>query len=185
MLLSIANLYRLHFVGTNTIQISIIINYLAEGWNKEACCRNCRLKGLVAEVAVSSWVICGASCAARTKKWSKYMISDMLTMAISLLSFLLFVSTTNNLHPTHQSNSSLSISLTMAKSNDDWETVPAQRRGKKRQNDIIDLSSPEKKQGSMGRTASSPFVLILVGLPGSGKSFFATRLEKADPRFGK
>ena len=28
MLLSIANLYRLHFVGTNTIQISIIINYL-------------------------------------------------------------------------------------------------------------------------------------------------------------
>ena len=31
MLLSIANLYRLHFVGTNTIQISIIINYLAEG----------------------------------------------------------------------------------------------------------------------------------------------------------
>lgn len=111
--------------------------------------------------------------------------TDMIDNGISLLAFLLFVSTTNNLHPTHQSNSSLSISLTMAKSNDDWETVPAQRRGKKRQNDIIDLSSPEKKQGSMGRTASSPFVLILVGLPGSGKSFFATRLEKADPRFGK
>ena len=110
-------------------------------------------------------------------------------MAVSLLAFLLFVSTnTNNLHPTLQSNSSLSISPTMAKSNDDWETVPAQRRGKKRnQNDIdiIDLSDSPEQRHSMGRTASSPFVLILVGLPGSGKSYFATRLEKADPRFGK
>ena len=71
----------------------------------------------------------------------------------------------------------------MAKTDDDWETVPV-RRGKKRastSDEVIDLvSSPEKSISSR-----QPFVLILVGLPGSGKSHFASRLESADSRFGK
>jgi predicted kinase len=32
-------------------------------------------------------------------------------------------------------------------------------------------------------TAEQPFVLILVGLPGSGKSHFASRLEEKSARF--
>ena len=72
----------------------------------------------------------------------------------------------------------------MAKTDDDWETVPV-RRGKKRastSDEVIDLvSSPEKSSG----VSCQPFVLILVGLPGSGKSHFASRLESADSRFGK
>ena len=67
---------------------------------------------------------------------------------------------------------------------DDWETVPV-RRGKKRStSEIIDLvdSPPQRSGKSVSR---QPFVLILVGLPGSGKSHFASRLESADSRFGK
>ena len=70
----------------------------------------------------------------------------------------------------------------MAKT-DDWETVP--QRGKKRaQKEVVDLvdSPPPQRNGKNSR---QPFVLILVGLPGSGKSHFASRLESADSRFGK
>ena len=70
----------------------------------------------------------------------------------------------------------------MVKTDDDWETVPV-RRGKKRTStsEVIDLvDSPEKSISSR-----RPFVFILVGLPGSGKSHFASRLESADSRFGK
>ena len=75
------------------------------------------------------------------------------------------------------------ITKTMAKTDDDWETVPV-RRGKKRSTSIIDLvdSPPQRSGKSVSR---QPFVLILVGLPGSGKSHFASRLESADSRFGK
>ena len=75
----------------------------------------------------------------------------------------------------------------MAKTDDDWgETVPV-RRGKKRstsETEVIDLvdSPPQRSGKSVSR---QPFVLILVGLPGSGKSHFASRLESADSRFGK
>lgn len=72
----------------------------------------------------------------------------------------------------------------MAKTDDDWETVPV-RRGKKKRStsEIIDLvDSPPQRSGKSSR---QPFVLILVGLPGSGKSHFASRLESADSRFGK
>ena len=67
---------------------------------------------------------------------------------------------------------------------DDWETVPV-RRGKKRStSEIIDLvdSPPQRSGKSVSR---QPFVLILVGLPGSGKSHFASCLESVDSRFGK
>ena len=76
------------------------------------------------------------------------------------------------------------ITKTMAKTDDDWETVPV-RRGKKRStSEVIDLvdSPPQRNGKSVSR---QPFVLILVGLPGSGKSHFASRLESADSRFGK
>jgi len=72
----------------------------------------------------------------------------------------------------------------MAKTDDDWETIPV-RRGKKRStSEIIDLvdSPPQRSGKSVSR---QPFVLILVGLPGSGKSHFASCLESADSRFGK
>ena len=78
------------------------------------------------------------------------------------------------------------ITKTMAKTDDDWgETVS--RRGKKRstsETEVIDLvdSPPQRSGKSVSR---QPFVLILVGLPGSGKSHFASRLESADSRFGK
>ena len=63
---------------------------------------------------------------------------------------------------------------------DDWETVPL-RRGKKRSTSEI-IDSPPQGGKSVSR---QPFVLILVGLPGSGKSHFASRLESVDSRFGK
>jgi len=75
------------------------------------------------------------------------------------------------------------ITKTMA-TDDDWETVPV-RRGKKRStSEIIDLvdSPPQRSGKSVSR---QPFVLILVGLPGSGKSHFASCLESVDSRFGK
>ena len=77
------------------------------------------------------------------------------------------------------------ITKTMAKTDDDWETVPVW--GKKRstsETEVIDLvdSPPQRSGKSVSR---QPFVLILVGLPGSGKSHFASRLESADSRFGK
>jgi len=61
-----------------------------------------------------------------------------------------------------------------------WVQVPDRRRVKSsRKRDIIDLSceadapSPHRGQG---------FVLILVGIPGSGKSHFASRLEGEMPQ---
>ena len=68
----------------------------------------------------------------------------------------------------------------MAKSNnDDWEAVPTRRVKKPKKED----NSPPPPRQRQSAKASSPFVLVLVGLPGSGKSNFASRLETADPRF--
>ena len=66
----------------------------------------------------------------------------------------------------------------------DWVHVPDRRRVKssRKRDDIIDLSGEDDADD----TAPLPhrgqgFVLVLVGIPGSGKSHFASRLEGAMP----
>lgn len=74
MLLSIANLYRLHFVGTNTIQISIIINYLLKVEQGGLLPQlQAERASIVAEVAcfMQKKVRCGTLAQPAQKKWSK------------------------------------------------------------------------------------------------------------------
>ncbi|KAL9188481.1 hypothetical protein ACHAXT_006859 [Thalassiosira profunda] len=74
---------------------------------------------------------------------------------------------------------------------DGWVDVPAHgRKSKKRQHsddcdngdeagDSVVYQSP--RRGGEDATAFRPFVLLLVGIPGSGKSHFSSKLEDAMP----
>ena len=99
-------------------------------------------------------------------------------MAVGPLLSFLFLFTTNPLH-IHPSNTHIPVTVMAKSNNDDWVAVPT-RRVKKPKRDDSSLPHHRRLQSA---TASSPFVLVLVGLPGSGKSSFASRLETADPRF--
>mmetsp|Transcript_84 Transcript_84/g.182 ORF Transcript_84/g.182 Transcript_84/m.182 type:complete len:216 (-) Transcript_84:165-812(-) len=70
---------------------------------------------------------------------------------------------------------------------DAWVEVPTRlgRQTRKRDDDsdagdVVVYSSPQRSPGRGGR-AFQPFVLVLVGIPGSGKSHFASRLENSMP----
>ena len=70
---------------------------------------------------------------------------------------------------------------------DDWVEVPARTRGdrKKRERDGDDNDNDDGGDEVVYHPPSpqpfQPFVLILVGIPGSGKSNFATQLETSMP----
>ena len=99
-------------------------------------------------------------------------------MAVGPLLSFLFLSTTNNLLHIHPSNTYIPVTVMAKSNNDDWEAVPTRRVKKPKKED-----SPPPPRQRQSAKASSPFVLVLVGLPGSGKSYFASRLETAEPRF--
>lgn len=75
---------------------------------------------------------------------------------------------------------SLSLAATSADNDDEeggWETVPTKHKNKSKEAD-------KEKKVQFTATASTtapPFAILLVGLPGSGKSTFARALEKAAP----
>jgi hypothetical protein len=76
--------------------------------------------------------------------------------------------------------------------NDGWNTVSHKHKLTPRNNedddggDFVVYSPPKKKTNTEEANASkrqSKFVLILVGIPGSGKSTFATKLEKVSTQY--
>eukprot|EP00584_Thalassiosira_punctigera_P010877 CAMPEP_0172547296 /NCGR_PEP_ID=MMETSP1067-20121228/16867_1 /TAXON_ID=265564 ORGANISM="Thalassiosira punctigera, Strain Tpunct2005C2" /NCGR_SAMPLE_ID=MMETSP1067 /ASSEMBLY_ACC=CAM_ASM_000444 /LENGTH=200 /DNA_ID=CAMNT_0013334367 /DNA_START=115 /DNA_END=713 /DNA_ORIENTATION=+ len=70
---------------------------------------------------------------------------------------------------------------------DDWVEIPTQRGRKTNERDdddggdVVVYTSPRRSPRDGEPVAIRPFVLILVGIPGSGKSHFASRLERSMP----